>query len=187
MAEGLNTGILKQNSNQGSGRDSDQGGQGVRVELGLEEQRAGEGLRPWIQWFRVGIGPGAQGVRAAFRPVVWGQGQDSDHGVRGTVRDLDPTLRVASPMYRLLDSLHAIPLFGGYRDKSRERRREREAGKGKSCPSLVRSRVTRVWNGELARKLPPIKTNLLCKPFVQLLTAIQDQALSLWSSLELCH
>ena len=68
MAEGLNTGILKQNSNQGSGRDLDQGGQGVRVELGLEEQRAGEGLRPWIQWFRVGIGPGAQGVRAAFRP-----------------------------------------------------------------------------------------------------------------------
>lgn len=48
MAEALNTGILKEKSNQGpgtrdqgSGRDSDQG---ARVGLGPEAQGVGEGL-----------------------------------------------------------------------------------------------------------------------------------------------
>ena len=73
-------------------------------------------------------------------------GRDYDHGVSCSGReldqglmesgwDLDPTLRVASPTYGLLDSPRESPLFGGYRDNSRERTRECEAGK--APPSCV--------------------------------------------------
>ena len=56
-------------------------------------------------------------------------GREFDQGLRESGRDSYPTLRVASPTKGLLDSRRESPLFGGYRDNSPERRREREAGK----------------------------------------------------------
>ena len=87
------------------------------------------------QGARVGLGPEAQGVGEGQDHGVSCSKRELDQGLRESGRDSDPTLRVESPTYGLLDSRRKSPLFGGYRDDSRERRREHEAGK--APPSCV--------------------------------------------------
>ena len=77
MAEALNTGIMKQNSNHGSGQDLDQGARGG---IGPEEQAVGEGLGPWSQRDSAELRPNPTGCKSnvssprqpACKPIIWG-------------------------------------------------------------------------------------------------------------------